>query len=51
MLLLVFTAWGGVRTAKWYSRLTDTRVILFLALLMVSWWILRNTPQWHQWMA
>lgn len=47
MVLAVIAEIGGAATARLRERLTDRRIIIAAALIMLFWWILRNTPLWQ----
>ena len=47
ILLLFVAETGGDRTARLRKGLTDYKTVIFLGLLMLGWWIFRNTMLWH----
>ena len=48
ILLLIIAEIGGSRTSKLHKWLTNTKVVLFLVIIMFGWWIMRNTPLWGE---
>ena len=47
LLLVVAAEAGGTKTANLRERITGRRIVIAAAVVMVGWWILRNTPLWH----
>lgn len=51
LLAVIYTSYGRSAFALRMKEIVQHRyVILGYLVLMIAWWILRNTPMWHSWL-